>query len=142
MHLCCGGVGVSVRPVFHSEKSGHPNHYIIQVSSKPIPAFKVVIRQLRMQQTSVTYLALVLANHRLLHYDVKHKNKNQHFWLHLSCQDGSSPLAPLLCDRALITPGGSIRKSCEGGASHALRRRGLPSVCTSAWDTAIEIAIY
>ncbi len=34
-------------------------HYIIQVSSKPIPAFKVLNWQLRMQQTSVTYLAMV-----------------------------------------------------------------------------------
>ncbi|KTG42892.1 hypothetical protein cypCar_00016985 [Cyprinus carpio] len=38
----------------------HMYHYIIQVSSKPIPAFKVVIR-LRTQQTSVTYLASILA---------------------------------------------------------------------------------
>ncbi|MGL4932533.1 MAG: hypothetical protein ACRC4P_04220, partial [Aeromonas sp.] len=50
----------------------HMYHYIIQVSSKPIPAFEVVIKQLR-QQTSVTYLAL--ANHHLLHYDVKQKQK-------------------------------------------------------------------
>ncbi|KAL1279626.1 hypothetical protein QQF64_026299 [Cirrhinus molitorella] len=37
--------------------------------------------------------------------------------------------------------GGVIRKSCEGGASHALRRRGfevhaLRSACTPDWDTA------
>ncbi len=85
----------------------HMYHYIIQVSSKPIHAFKVVIRHLRMQQTSVTYLALVLAkppsvkhSHHLLHYDIKHKNQNEQFWLHLSCQDGSSALAPLLYDRS------------------------------------------
>ncbi len=73
-------------------------HYIIQINSKPIPALKVVIQQLRKQQTSVTYLASVLANHRLLHYDIK--TKKEQFWLHLSCQDGSSHLAPLLCDRS------------------------------------------
>ncbi len=78
----------------------HMDHYIIQVSFKPIPAFKVVIQQLRTQQTSVTYLVSVLANHCLLHYDIKHKNKREQFWLHMSCQDGSSPLTLLLCDRS------------------------------------------
>ncbi len=76
------------------------DHYIIQVSFKPIPAFKVVIQQLRTQQSGVTYLASVLTNHCLLLYDIKHKNKNEKLWLHLSCQDGSSPLVPWLCDRS------------------------------------------
>ncbi len=53
------------------------HYYIIQVSSKSIPAFNIVIRQLRMQQTSVTYLASVLANNCLLYYDIKRVVFNQ-----------------------------------------------------------------
>ncbi len=55
----------------------HIHYYIIQVSSKSIPAFNIVIRQLRTQQTSVTYLASVLASHFLLYYDIKRVVFNQ-----------------------------------------------------------------
>ncbi len=74
----------------------HMYHYIIQVSSNPIPAFKVVIRQLRTQQTSVTYLAKVLAKFEMS----IQKPKTGKCEIGLSCQDGISPHAPLLCDRS------------------------------------------
>ncbi len=112
----------------------HMYHYIIQVSSKPIPAFKVVIRQLRTQQTSVTYLASVLANHRLLHYDIKTKMSN-------SGSTDTVRMAALLshhCYATGATIGNTWWKSCEDGASHALqrvlralRRHGFPSPWTS-----------
>ncbi len=129
------------------------HHYIIQVSSKPMPAFKAVIQQLRTQQNSVTYLALVLANHCLLHYDIKHKNKNEQLWLHLSSQDGSSPQVPLLHDRSgnrehLVAQLGNPVKAEHlmhfGGSfvqfgDVAFQVRGLRSVYTKLWDTATKI---
>ncbi len=124
------------------------SYYIIQINSKPIPALKVVIQQLRTQQTSVTYLASVLANHRLLHYDIK--TKKEQFWLHLSCQDGSSPLAPLLCDRSsnlghLVAQLGNPAKAEHlmhfgGSFVHfrgvAFQVRGPRSAYPKLWDTA------
>ncbi len=110
-------------------------HYIIQINSKPIPALKIVIRQLKTQQTSVIYLASVLANHCLLHYDIK--TKKEQFWLHLSCQDGSSHLAPLLCDRSgnlghlVAQLGNPVKAERLRRVLRALRRRGLPSPWTS-----------
>ncbi len=65
----------------------HIYHYIVQVSSKPIPAFKVVIRT--QQTVDETFLPS-----SPLGYKTKTKMSNS------GCQVVSSPLAPLLHDRS------------------------------------------
>ncbi len=112
----------------------HMHHYIVQVSSNPMPAFKVVIHHPWTQQNNTIYPAIVLAKPSAagaeafpLSPPVKYKTKTSNagsitFLNDLSGWQLSSRTVAMRQEQQSGTPGSANRKSCKGGASPALRR--------------------